>query len=245
MSDKRKWSLDLKSTKNDSAPIQRDDNTANRHNITPLSWLDIFELPNDIQNKTAFEQLWNLQPEEKGKIRMFGKWIEIPRKQKSFLRDYEFCGAKNTGEEKLPPALETLLRWVNTLDYGMFNQVFVNWYADGGDYIGQHRDDEPEILKDSAIVSVSFGAARTFRVTNPGVRKWRKDFALSDGVVLVMGGKFQKQLKHGVPPTKRSLERRVNVTFRQFEEHASDQIQRFKKQRGSAHTSDNINKMSK
>jgi hypothetical protein len=77
------------------------------------------------------------------------------------------------------------------------------------------------------------------------VRKWRKDFALSDGVVLVMGGEFQKQLKHGVPPTKRSLERRVNVTFRQFEEHASDQIQRFKKQRASKHTSDNINQMSK
>ena len=205
----------------------------------------MFDLPNYIHNKIDFEELWNLQPDEKGKICIFGKLIDTPRKQKSYLRDYKFCGAKNTCEEKLPPTLETLLGWVNTLAYGEFNQVMLNWYADGRDYIGQHRDDEPEILKDSAIVSVSFGAARTFRVTNPGVRKWRKDFALSDGVVLVMGGKFQKQLKHGVPPTKRSLERRVNVTFRQFEEHASDQIQRFKKQRGSAHTSDNINKMSK
>jgi alkylated DNA repair dioxygenase AlkB len=189
---------------------------ATRQYILSEAWIDEFELPAAVRDEVAFEELWSHQPAERGKIRMFGKWVTIPRKQKSYLRGYTFSGATNFAENSLPPELECLLKWVNQLGYGEFNQVFVNWYKNGSEYIGPHKDDERDLVAHSAIVSISFGAQRTFRVTNPAVRKWRKDFALKDGAVIVMGGKFQTLLKHGVPATKTSKERRINVTFRQF-----------------------------
>jgi alkylated DNA repair dioxygenase AlkB len=43
-----------------------------------------------------------------------------------------------------------------------FNFVLVNRYKNGQQHIGEHRDDEKDLLPDSPIASVSFGQEREF-----------------------------------------------------------------------------------
>jgi len=43
-----------------------------------------------------------------------------------------------------------------------FNSVLVNYYKDGTKIIPFHRDNEREIVKNSTIISISYGAERTF-----------------------------------------------------------------------------------
>jgi alkylated DNA repair dioxygenase AlkB len=43
---------------------------------------------------------------------------------------------------------------------GRFNSVLLNRYRGGGDYMGWHSDDEPELGPAPVIASLSLGAAR-------------------------------------------------------------------------------------
>ena len=189
-----------------------------RTQLSSKSWIDQSEIPKHVLEQIDFQDVWEDQPKKAGSFLMFGKQIKIPRRNRSYLKDYTFSGKKHKGHSSVPYSLWVLFHWVNQLGYGQFNQIFVNWYHDGSHYIGAHQDNEPEIIPDSPIVSISLGDERTFRVTNPAVKKWRYDVGMPDGTVLVMGGGFQKELKHQVPKTKKSKERRINVTFRQFRE---------------------------
>ena len=42
------------------------------------------------------------------------------------------------------------------------NELLVNWYRDGSDYIGPHSDDERELVKGAGIYCISYGATRDF-----------------------------------------------------------------------------------
>src|SRR5437867_1136972 len=45
-----------------------------------------------------------------------------------------------------------------------FNSVLLNYYRDGGDSVGWHADNEPELGERPVIASLSFGATRTFEL---------------------------------------------------------------------------------
>jgi alkylated DNA repair dioxygenase AlkB len=105
---------------------------------------------------------------------------------------------------------------------GEFNQILLNWYSDGLHYIGPHSDDERQLVTESPVLSVTRGAARKFRLRQKKVKGILKDVLMPDGTVLVMGGKFQKELTHDVPKVGgakgAAVGRRINVTLRQFSE---------------------------
>lgn len=195
---------------------------SHRHQLSEESWLDEFVMPQAMAGKESFDALWTQHPEEFNQIKLFGKLVTIPRWQRSYGRDYKFSGVVSKGHE-LPDVLKPYLSWVNSLGYGEFNEVLVNWYQDGAHYIGSHADDEQQLKPDSPIVTITLclpGIPRKFRIRDKTTKEILEDFPTTNGFVLVMGGKFQKEYKHeivrmtGSQASKAGA--RISLTFRQF-----------------------------
>ena len=198
-----------------------------RENITPKSWLEISTLPRDLHvDGKLFEELWELRPAVVSKIMMYGKLIDTPRLQQSYMRNYIFSGVEAIAVP-LPEILKPYLEWANDQDYGEFNQCLVNWYHDGSQYIGSHADDEKQLVKDSPIVTITFCqpaqgekvvVPRTFRLRKD--KKMVKDIATHNNTVIVMGGAFQSELKHEIVKIagKKApkVGPRISLTMRQF-----------------------------
>ena len=113
----------------------------------------------------------------------------------------------------------------------LLNSALVNWYRNGHDYIGAHSDRQANglLLVGSPIVSVSYGAERTFRIRpmrsqaeyDVGHRvAVVRDIPLRHGTVVVMGGMMQEFFTHEVPKVGGDkggrVGARVNVTMRCF-----------------------------
>jgi len=188
--------------------------------VTKKSWFDILELDLDYD----FDELWDLQPEEYGEVRIIGKLIRTPRKTQSYLHDYTFSGTQHLGVD-LPVALTPFLETMNRSDYATknkFNEVLVNWYADGTEYIGAHSDDERNLLKNSPIVTISLGSSRTFRIRDRQTKEIVRDYVLNNRSVGVMGGQFQREFKHEVVKVGgkkgQNIGPRISITLRKFRE---------------------------
>ena len=94
-----------------------------------------------------------------------------------------------------------------------FNSCLLNLYHSGEESMAWHSDDEPELLENGAIASLSLGAERTFEF------KHKKDQSkvkvlLEHGSVLLMKYPTQKHWLHQLPKTKKSSTPRINLTFR-------------------------------
>jgi len=76
-------------------------------------------------------------------------------------------------------------------------------------------DDEPGLVKNSAIYSFSFGQARDFVVKSKD-KTFRKVFKMVDNSLIIMGGEMQKYYKHSVPKrsVKKCAKTRINMTMR-------------------------------
>ncbi len=93
-----------------------------------------------------------------------------------------------------------------------FEGVLLNHYRDGDVKLGFHADDEPVIVPDSPIASVSLGAPRRF-VLRHNATGATHELTLAHGSLLVMLGTTQRFWKHAVPP-QRGAGPRINLTFR-------------------------------
>ena len=189
----------------------------NRIYLSEDSWMDTFKLPLGVD----FKKLMSIKPEERGKVLIYGKLLNVPRFQKSYNRDYSFSNL-NHKSEQLPDEFKPYFDWAKSLslyDGNKFNQVLVNWYINGHSYIGSHSDDESQLFPDSPILSISLGAERKFRIRDRQ-KKIVKDVLLSDKTVVVMGGKFQKEFKHEIVKINGKkgelVGSRINITMRQF-----------------------------
>ncbi|XP_042300637.1 DNA oxidative demethylase ALKBH2-like [Sceloporus undulatus] len=87
--------------------------------------------------------------------------------------------------------------------------------------MGEHRDDEKELVPGSPIASVSFGARRdlvfrhsTSRGKRPSCGMEPLRLALDHGSLLVMNHPTNHFWHHSLPRRKRVLAPRVNLTFR-------------------------------
>ena len=107
----------------------------------------------------------------------------------------------------------------------IFDYVLVHIYETGKDCINYHSDRE---ALNSTIASVSFGAARKFRLRKIGERKgWEKEFRLVSGDMVIMWGPgrcgdalgCQRVYMHSVPKESTVKFPRINLTFRQCEKN--------------------------
>lgn len=113
------------------------------------------------------------------------------------------------------PLLDTLRSAVEAATGHTFNSVLLNYYRNERDSMGMHSDDEPELGPQPAIASLSLGAARTFILKHKYNKKTVR-VELTDGSLLLMAGETQKYWLHGINKMTRTLQARVNLTFRKI-----------------------------
>ena len=97
-----------------------------------------------------------------------------------------------------------------------FNSVIANLYRDGRDRMGWHADDEPELGPTPVIPSATFGAPRRFLLRPKRGGGKSVAIGLEPGSLLVMRGATQRHWLHSVPPTRRPVGPRLNLTFRRI-----------------------------
>ena len=94
-----------------------------------------------------------------------------------------------------------------------FNSCLLNLYHNGDEGMGWHSDAEKELKKDGAIASLSFGAERKFLFRHKQTKETVEVF-LEHGSLLLMQGTTQTHWIHRMPPTKKVITPRINLTFR-------------------------------
>lgn len=190
-----------------------------RHDLSPTSYYLQGALPNAVM--PALTDLLLLKPETFSSVKILGRLIPTPRYTANYMRPYRFSGVKHP-TAPLPLLLKPLLDWANETVAAplTFNQALVNFYMDGGHYIGKHSDDETQLVPGSPIFSASFGQERKFRIRSRATGEIVQDIAMLHGTYIVMCGDMQKEFLHEVPKVGGgkgvALGPRVNVTFRVF-----------------------------
>jgi len=146
--------------------------------------------------------------------RMFGKECFMRRGVGFFSNDsigYPYSG-QLAASRPMTSSLLALLALVNATFATEYNGILVNKYFSGEDYISAHSDDEAN-LDNSGVVAISWGATRKFRIRKKG-EKGYQDFPMVSGSMLQMGGDFQKEFTHEIPPEKKVQGVRISFTFR-------------------------------
>jgi alkylated DNA repair dioxygenase AlkB len=152
---------------------------------------------------------------EQREIVLFGRRILQPRLI-AWAGDVGYRYSGQTLEPRVFTATaEPLLERVRQRAGIPFNHVLVNRYRSGGDSMGFHADDEPELGPDPVVAIVSLGTARRL-VLKPrrGRAARRYAFDLGHGALLIMGGTCQRHYLHGVPRQSDVSGERVSLTFR-------------------------------
>jgi alkylated DNA repair dioxygenase AlkB len=127
---------------------------------------------------------------------------------------YAYSGVELT---PLPwtPLLADLKARLEQASGARFNSLLMNLYRDGRDSVSWHSDAEPELGRNPAIASLSFGAVRKFQLrSRPPLPPARHEVALGHGDLLVMRGATQHEWAHQVPKTAARVGPRINLTFR-------------------------------
>ncbi len=146
---------------------------------------------------------------------IFGKRIVTKRKM-AWYGDKPFAYTySNTTKEALPwiDELLSLKEIIEEKTNETFNSCLLNLYHDGDEGMAWHSDDEPDLKKNGAIASMSFGAERKFSFKHKQSKE-TVSLTLQHGSLLIMKGTTQTHWVHSLPKTKRVSTPRINLTFR-------------------------------
>ena len=109
--------------------------------------------------------------------------------------------------------MTTIKSTVEEISGCTFNSCLLNLYHNGSEAMSWHSDNEKEILENSAIASVSFGAERKFGFRHNSTKE-EISLMLENGSVLIMKDEVQKFWKHKLYTSTKIKEPRINLTFR-------------------------------
>jgi alkylated DNA repair dioxygenase AlkB len=146
---------------------------------------------------------------------IFGKLILTKRKA-AWYGDREFEYTYSNRTKKALPWTKELLELKTKIEIETgesFNSCLLNLYHTGEEGMAWHSDGEKDLKKDGAIGSVSFGAERKFSFKHKATKE-TVSVTLENGSLLIMKGTTQTHWLHRLPPTKKILKPRVNLTFR-------------------------------
>lgn len=146
---------------------------------------------------------------------IFGKKILTKRKVAWYgEEEFEYTYSKTT-KKALPwtNKLLELKKKVEEKTGEKFNSCLLNLYHNGSEGMAYHSDGEKDLKKNGAIASLSFGAERKFSFKHK-TTKDKVELLLENGSLLVMKDQTQSFWLHRLPPTKKILMPRINLTFR-------------------------------
>ncbi|MGI9277937.1 MAG: alpha-ketoglutarate-dependent dioxygenase AlkB [Endozoicomonas sp.] len=129
----------------------------------------------------------------------------------SFDRLHEVWGARSAWTESLVQVRDR----IEAATGEHFRVAISNYYKDGTDYKGFHRD-LPAFGPTRYIASLSLGAEREFvfrSVSNPADQY---SIRMASGSLVFMGEGCQELYEHGVPVDEHCHEPRVNISFRKY-----------------------------
>jgi alkylated DNA repair dioxygenase AlkB len=187
-----------------------------------------FDLPN--ADVTLFDQFFSQKESfklyesllhdidwQQDKIKMYGRQIDLPRLTAYYgdsKLDYTYSGIKMTPL----PWTDDLIFIKNRIEKELdikFTSCLLNYYRSGNDSMGWHQDNEKELGLNPSIASVSFGETRPFQLKHIDRKELPKtDILLNSGSLLLMKGTTQHYWKHQIPKTTKTIEPRINLTFR-------------------------------
>jgi alkylated DNA repair dioxygenase AlkB len=146
---------------------------------------------------------------------IFGKRIETKRKVAWYAdQPFEYTYSNNTKQALFwTPELLELKTIVEKETGETFNSCLLNLYHTGSEGMAWHSDGEKDLKKNGAIASMSFGAERKFAFKHK-TSKEVISLQLKHGSLLIMKGECQTNWLHRLPPTKKVLTPRINLTFR-------------------------------
>jgi alkylated DNA repair dioxygenase AlkB len=151
-------------------------------------------------------------------IILFGKQVLQPRLTAWCALDnksYSYAGLKMPLQE-MPNCLTECMLRINAHCGEAFNSVLLNYYRNGQDSMGWHRDNEPELGNQPTIASLSLGEARIFRIRKYKQHEVKSQLILEHGSLLVMRHQAQQLFEHALPKTTKSSAPRMNLTFRRI-----------------------------
>ncbi|MFC3417483.1 alpha-ketoglutarate-dependent dioxygenase AlkB family protein [Algoriphagus hitonicola] len=165
-----------------------------------------------------FKLLEDQVPWKQEPIWMFGKKVMQPRLTALFGDPgvtYSYSGIEMKALDWIEPLAEIRqrLKAHTSVD---FTHVLLNYYRDGKDSMGWHRDNESSLGKNPCIASVSLGATRNFQIRHYESKSNKIDIPLNHGSLLIMAGESQHFWEHQIPKTKKELGPRINLTFRKL-----------------------------
>lgn len=152
---------------------------------------------------------------ENDKAIIYGKLIITKRKAAWYGdRPFEYTYSKTT-KTALPwtPELLDLKAIAEKTTGETYNSCLLNLYHDGSEGMAWHSDAEKDLIKDGAIASLSFGAARKFSFKHKQTKE-TVSVILEHGSALVMKDITQTHWLHSISKSTKVKLPRVNLTFR-------------------------------
>ena len=162
----------------------------------------------DIYNELVAHIEWKQEP-----IKMFGKMVMQPRLTACYGEKSVAYSGITMEVYSWTKELLVIKARVEEQTETRFNSVLLNYYRDGNDSMGWHRDNERELGESPTIASVSFGATRKFQMRTYKDKSDLVSVGLTPGSLLLMQGESQHVWEHCLPKTKHAGGR-VNLTFR-------------------------------
>jgi alkylated DNA repair dioxygenase AlkB len=161
-----------------------------------------------------FSQLIEETTWQHKQIKMFGKLVFEPRLT-SWVGDaaYTYSGVKNE-PFPWPISLIKVKQLMEQHTGSRFNSALLNYYRNGQDSMGWHRDNERELGNEPTIASISIGAVRKFEVREYASKKGKIEIWPASGSLLLMAGTMQTIWEHQIPKQLLVSEPRINITFR-------------------------------
>ncbi|RYY54061.1 MAG: alpha-ketoglutarate-dependent dioxygenase AlkB [Chitinophagaceae bacterium] len=165
-----------------------------------------------------FARLQSRIPWKQEPITIMGKKIMQPRLT-ALLGDprfpYTYSGLK-MNPDNFTDELLLIRERVELPGKTTFTTALLNFYRDGSDSMGWHRDNEKSLGPDPVIASVSFGATRNFKLKHRPGEHGIITVPLTHGSLLLMQGTTQDYWYHSIPKQLRPVGPRINITFRRI-----------------------------
>lgn len=149
-------------------------------------------------------------------ITLFGKRVLQPRHTSwhgDAQKTYKYSGLL-LEPQPWNPELQFLREELLRRTGHSFNSALLNLYRDQRDSMGWHRDNEKELGPDPTIASLSFGESRPFYLRHIKNKTDKVCIDLHHGSLLLMSGSTQTFWEHSLPKRTRSMDVRLNITFR-------------------------------
>lgn len=168
------------------------------------------ELIHDFASPRLFDLLREEVAWGQNKIHVYGKLHQEPRLTAWFGPEYTYSSI-SWPAAPLPDILCELADDLASICGHPFNAVLLNYYRNGQDSMGWHRDNE-QVIIGNTIASISLGATRDFKIRHRASKK-TYTIPLHSGSLLLMT-KLQQDYEHAIPKRARINEPRINLTFR-------------------------------